>query len=251
MPSAKGLIKSKKILGVPVATLGLGEIPKVIINNIKVGGKKQFFYVNAHCLTLAQKDKEYLSILKRADLVYSGGMGPVLASRILLRPLPERTPTPDFIDQVFEAGEDKNWTFYFLGAELRSLEKAVKKIKQKFPRLAVVGYHHGYFDEGEERKIIADINRKRPTVLIVGMGMPKQEKWIAKNMGKINAGVFWSVGALFDIISGKMSRGPVWMQKVGLEWLFRLYQEPKRLWKRYTLGNIYFVYLIFKAKFYK
>ncbi|MBI2327892.1 WecB/TagA/CpsF family glycosyltransferase [Candidatus Curtissbacteria bacterium] len=241
-----------EVLGIPIWAIPLDKIAAAVVAEIeRTKPKKTFFYVNAHCLILAAGDQKYQKILQRASLVYSGGFGPVLASKILGQSLPGRTPTPDFIEKVFAAAQDKGWSFYFLGTEARSLLRAIKKIRQRFPKLAIVGYHHGYFDKSEEKRLLADINRKRPRVLIVAMGSPKQEKWISQNMDKIDASVFWSVGALFDIISGKRSRGPVWLQRLGLEWLFRLYQEPRRLWRRYTIGNLEFIYLVFKARFAK
>lgn len=248
----------KQVLGIPIAAIPLSRIVSVISSEIEIAvklglklPKRTFFYVNANCLTLAQTDNDYKKILQKATLVYSGGFGPVLASRILGRPLSERTPTPDFINEIFEIGEERKWSIYFLGSELASIKKSVEKVKKRFPKLVIAGYHHGYFDEGEEARLISEINRKKPDILIVGMGSPKQEKWIDENKNKINAKVFWSVGALFDIISGKMSRGPIFLQKMGLEWLYRLYQEPRRLWRRYTIGNLQFIYLVLLDKFAK
>lgn len=242
-------IPKKIILSVPIASVRLSEIASVVISEIESEvNKKTFFYVNAHCLNLANKDLRYRRILQQATLVYPGGFGPVLASRILGKGLPERTPTPDFIDKVFKLAEEKKWSFYFLGAREHSLSKALQKLKTKFPKLKIVGFHHGYFDKSEEGRIISDINRKRPTVLIVGMGSPKQEKWIDDNLTKLDIKVFWAVGALFDIISGRLARAPVWMQMMGLEWLFRLFQEPKRLWKRYIVGNLEFLRTVLVEK---
>lgn len=242
-------IEKKIILDIPIASLTFKQIVETIISQVQDKGKKTFFYVNAHCLNLAVHDKEYSQILRRADLVYSGGLGPIIASKSLGLYLKERTPTPDFIEKIFEEAQTKNWTFYFIGTAKASLTKAVDNLKIKFPNLEIKGFHHGFFSNKEGWRLIQDINQKKPTFIIVGMGTPKQEKWISENIDKIDAKIFWGVGAMFDVISGELPRAPKWIQNLGLEWLYRLFQEPKRLWKRYTLGNLQFVFYIFRQRF--
>jgi len=241
-----GSFSQKTILGIPLTALTLADIPQVVVSLIQSSGKKTFFYVNAHCLNLANQDKEYKKILQQASLVYSGGIGPILASKILGRPLLERTPTPDFIFDVFLIAQQKNWSVYLLGTKKGSLQKTVNKLQKKFPELKIVGYHHGFFNAQEEKEIMKEINLKKPTMVIVGMGTPKQEKWIADHKNKLDTKVLWVVGALFDVISGELPRAPVFWQKLGLEWAYRLYQEPTRLWKRYTIGNLEFAWRVAK-----
>lgn len=231
----------RDVLNTPISAIPLAKIDRVVASLVEQAGKKTFFYVNAHCLNIAAKDSQYKKILQHASLVYSGGLGPVLASRIVGQGLPERTPTPDFIDKVFATAQKKGWSIYLLGTKEKSLVKAVSRIKEKFPRINIVGYHHGYFSKEEEGKVIEDIHAKQPTIVIVGMGTPRQEKFMAENIYRINAQAFWAVGALFDVISGELPRAPVWMQSLGLEWLFRLFQEPQRLWRRYIIGNTIFI----------
>lgn len=237
---------SKNILGIPIAAVSLAKIPHTIISHIEKKGKKAFFYVNAHCLDLANRDREYKRILQRATFVYSGGFGPILASQLLGVSLPGRSPTPDFIEHVFAIAQNKGWSFFLLGGEKGVVQKTAAKLAQKFPNLKIAGFHHGYFTDND--KIVAKINRVKPTIILVGMGSLKQEKWIAKNMDKIDAHIFWAVGALFDILSGRIRRAPFWMQRMALEWLWRLIQEPRRLWKRYLIGNIRFIILILKYR---
>ncbi|QQG44341.1 MAG: WecB/TagA/CpsF family glycosyltransferase [Candidatus Roizmanbacteria bacterium] len=237
----------KNILGVSIAATHPQNIV-FIIKNLIISSKKKLtiFYVNAYCLLLAQKDETYKNILNKASLIYSGGYGPVFASKILGDPLFDRTPTPDFINKIFSLAEKEGWSFYFIGAKEESIRKALNKIKKEFPKLKILGYHNGYFNLRKEKNILKNINIKKPTILLVGMGSTTQEKWIYKNLKKLDVHVFWSVGALFDVISGYLPRAPVWMQKIGLEWVYRLKQEPRRLWKRYTIGNIKFIYLVLK-----
>ena len=233
-------------MGIPIARLTLREISNIVIDLIEKRGKKTFFYVNAHCLNIANRDPIYQKILQRADLVYAGGMGPILASKILGNPLWERTPTPDFIDDVFVAAIKNKWSFYLLGGEEGVAGDAAEGLRKRFHGLKIVGYHHGFFTNNSE--VSQKINQVKPDIILVGMGTPKQEKWIENNMDQINAKTFWAVGALFDVLSGKRKRAPKWMQKLGLEWVFRLIQEPGRLWKRYLIGNIIFLITVFQKK---
>ncbi len=239
----------RAILNVPIRAIELKKIPDVIESLIEHGYQETFYYVNAHCLNISVKNSQYRHILNKASLVYSGGLGPVLASKLLNQPLPERTPTPDFIDKVFSTAQKRNWSIYLLGTKQASLKLAIQKIKTKFPKLEICGYHHGYFNEAENRKIINEINELKPTLVIVGMGTPKQETWMDENSGKLNVKAIWAVGALFDVISGALPRAPICLQKAGLEWFFRLCQEPQRLWARYLIGNAMFLIVVFLSLF--
>ena len=238
--------EKKTILGVPIASLTIQEIPKIILLWMKEDGKLTFFYVNAHCLVLASQNPEYKNILKQATLVYSGGIGPILASKILGKPLKERTPTPDFINSIFEHLQNENSSVYLIGSTSDSIKKAVTIIRKKFPKLKIDGYHSGFFSPSEETIVIKQINKLKPSVILVGMGSPSQEYWISKNKEHLNAKVFWAVGAMFDVISGKLPRAPKWIQSLRMEWLYRLFQEPKRLWKRYTFGILQFILMVIK-----
>lgn len=239
-------IPTRLILGVPIAALRLKEISSVIARFIEGGGKKTFFYVNAHCLNVANKNPRYKKILQTAALVYADGMGPIIASKLLGRPLPERTSAPDFISEVFAIAEIKRWSFYLFGGEENIVRKAAENIKKRFPKLTVAGYHSGFYTKNNE--ITKEISRARPDIILVGMGTPRQEIWIADNIDKVNARVFWAVGGLFDFLSGKRRRAPYWIQRLGFEWTFRLLQEPRRLWRRYVFGNILFLLTILQEK---
>lgn len=255
-------IPTRTVLGVPIAALRLKEISSVILSLIEEGaryktasgkaryrlvpGKKTFFYVDAQHFNIANKDSAYKKILQRATFVHASGIGPVLASRILGQPLPERTPTPDFIEEFFAKAAEKKWSFYLLGGEENVAKKTAELLRKKFPDLTIVGYNHGFFTKNSE--IVEKINQAKPDIILVGMGPPIQEKWIEDNKDKINAKVFWAVGALFDILSGKRKRAPKWMQGLGLEWVYRVGQEPRRLWKRYLFGNLVFFLTVFLKK---
>lgn len=242
------ILTKKHLFSIPIASVTLRELPNILQDLINKKGQKTVFYINAHCINLAQNDEQYKTILQKADLVYSGGIGPIWASKILGKPLKDRTPTPDFIDSVFSLCQKNEWTIYLLGSEENVVKHTAHILSQKYPKI-IVGLHNGYFSAKEEKKLITEINTKKPFILLVGMGSPKQEKWIEKHKHELNVSVFWAVGALFDVISQKVKRAPKWMQVIGLEWLYRLLQEPHRLWKRYLIGNMQFLRNIIKEYF--
>ena len=133
-----------------------------------------------------------------------------------------------------------------MGGELHIVKKAEEALKKK--GLRIVGSRDGFFSKAEEKEIIREINALKPDILMVGMGMPKQEKWIHGHLHELDVHLCWGVGAAFDWFSGQRKRAPLWMINCGFEWLHRLYQQPKRLWKRYVFGNAVFIYRIVKWK---
>ena len=244
--TVRGKIPTRVVLGVPIAVVSLKEISSVVVKLIETSGKKSFFYVDAHHFDIANRDPAYKRILQKATFVHAAGVGPVLASRILGLPLPERIPTPDFIGEVFARAIEKKWSFYLLGGEEGIAERAAENLRKKFPKLKIVGSHHGYFNN--DKAIVEKINQASPNIILVGMGAPRQETWIVDNIERVDASTFWAVGALFDVLSGKRKIAPKWVQSLGLEWAFRLMQEPRRLWKRYLFGNSRFLLTVFQEK---
>ncbi|MEX2092862.1 MAG: WecB/TagA/CpsF family glycosyltransferase, partial [Pirellulales bacterium] len=148
-----------------------------------------------------------------------------------------------WIWQLAELADQKGYRVFFLGGEPGVAAEAAKNIQRRFPRLKFVGTHHGYFKKtGEEtEQVIAAINQARPDILVLGFGMPVQEKWLRDNWNNVEAHVFLTGGAVFDYASGRASRAPAWMIRFNLEWLYRFMQEPKRLFIRYFWGNPYFM----------
>jgi N-acetylglucosaminyldiphosphoundecaprenol N-acetyl-beta-D-mannosaminyltransferase len=222
------------------------EIIRLLCEYACGGSVRTAFYVNAHCVNIACRDREYRDILNRADLVYVGGMGVVWASRFLGVPLSERVNILDFLDGLIGRLRKEEITVYLLGAQLPIVKKAAEDLKKK--GLKVVGSRDGFFNEEEEPGIIREINLLRPNILMVGIGVPRQEKWIFRHQKELDVKLCWAVGAAFEWISGYRRRAPAWMIKCGLEWLHRLYQQPRRLYKRYLVGNFTFVYHIVKYK---
>ncbi len=221
----------------------------IIEETIDSNKKKTFFFVNPDCLNKLYKDKEYFSILEKADYVFPDGIGISIACNILKTPLLENVNGTDMLPYLCELSEKKNYSMFLFGAKPTVAEKMKKKLEEKFPKLKVVGTRNGYFDWNKDSdKIVAEINASQANILLVAFGVPLQEKWINENLPKLKSQVLMGVGGLFDFYSGEMNRAPKWMREIGLEWLFRLMKEPKRMWKRYIIGNPLFIYRVYKWK---
>lgn len=198
--------------------------------------KHQVFYLNAQAVEVALSNPRYLKILNKAPLVTVDGWAPLLLAKLEAKKINFKNSIGDYLPDFFKMAQEKKLTFYFLGSKNKILMQAVENIKKTFPKLKILGFHHGYFNKKEETKIIKEINHLKPDFLLVGLGIPKQEIWIDKNFKNLNAKVILGIGGTFDFLSGKIPRAPLWMRNFGLEWIFRFLMEPKRLWKRYLLG---------------
>lgn len=210
--------------------------------------KKPHLVVTPDTLAIlrARRDPEYHTILKSADLVTPDGAGILWATATLNHPLVERVTGIDIINNICQLAAKKGNSLYLLGSTFGVAEEAALNLTRRFPGLKVVGSHHGYFASQEEVEIIREIKEKKPDILLVGMGEPKQEKWIAKNLNKLNVPVCMGVGGSFDVLSGRIPRAPLWMQRHGMEWVYRSIKQPKRIFR--VLALFYFIWLVVLGK---
>ncbi len=242
-----------KLFGVPIDKItsnqAIEKIDQFVIQ------KKPCFIVTPDTLAIlrARKDSKYLNITKNANLVTPDGAGILWATSLLNTPLLERITGIDLIKRICDLAEKKGYKLYLLGAAEGIIEKAVENIKKEYPRINIIGYHHGYFNnkhsndsEKGEEDIIREIKDKKPDFLLVGLGVPKQEIWISKHKDELNIPVCIGIGGSFDVLSGKIPRAPLWMQDHGMEWIFRLLKEPKRIKRVISLPL--FMCLIFFGK---
>lgn len=198
------------------------------------------FSSNGQGIAFAGSNPEFGAALDCADLVHADGMSVVLASQLLTTlPLPERVPTTDFFHDAARAGQSKRLRFYLLGGREEINEKAFAIVREQYPEIEWVGRHHGFFSAEDEDRICADIVASRPDVVWLALGRPHQEYFAIRNRERL-AGVGWikTCGGLFDFIAGVNKRAPRWMQKICLEWFWRMMQEPQRLMWRYTKTNV-------------
>lgn len=234
------------MLGIKVNPVTIREIKNILLEFATGNRIRTVFYLNAHCVNLACADEEYKAALNKADLVHADGQGVVWASGFLGEALPERVNVMDFFDEFAKELIGRKISIYLLGGAPGVVKRAGEILKNT--GLNIVGYKDGFFKDTEEQEILKEINALQPDMLMIGMGSPKQEKWVIRHMGALDAKLCWAVGSTFELIAGARKRTPKWMSKHGLEWLYRLCQQPKRLCKRYAVGNLVFILRIFWDK---
>ena len=235
---------SSRIFDIPIDLGRPAELLERITGWVGQGGRaRQVMYVNAHVLNQSQEHGELRAALEAADLVYCDGYGVRLAAKALQVEIPHRMTGADWINDLAALCEGGGESLYLLGCEPGVTARAAEKLRRDHPGLRIVGSHHGYFEPGSphDDRVIEDINERRPDIVLVGMGTPKQELWVQHNAERLDADVLWTVGSLFDYVSGRLPRAPSWLADNGLEWIFRLAVEPQRMWRRYLLGNPVFI----------
>jgi len=241
------------ILGISVHPLTIAQLHQQIAHCIEQDSHALILNVNVHCLNLGMEHRWLREFLNQAEIVFCDGAGVILGAKILGRHIPQRITYADWIWQLAEFSEPREYTFYFLGAKPGVAKIASKNLQERFPSLRIVNIRHGYFNKTpnsiENEAIIADINKHKPHILVLGMGMPLQERWLMENWDRLNVNVVLTGGGMFDIISGTLQRPPQWMTNNGLEWLGRLFIEPRRVWKRYVVGNPIFLWRIMQQRF--
>jgi N-acetylglucosaminyldiphosphoundecaprenol N-acetyl-beta-D-mannosaminyltransferase len=241
-----------KILDIPIDCLSLDQCVEKLIAVIPERRSFYIIVVNAAKLVKAQRDPELAHIIRSADLVGTDGVPIVWVSKFFKKSLPGRVNGTDLMYKLLETAAIKGYRIYLLGARQSVIESAVENLKDKYPALEICGYRNGYFEsESEAETVVAEIAHLDVDILLIGMGSPMKEKWVHKYRQRLKVSIIHGVGGSFDILGGITKRAPEWMQKCGLEWLFRLYQEPKRLWKRYLILNVVFIWLVFKEGFYR
>ena len=222
------------------------EVLALLSKDIDSGRSIELFFLNAHCFNFAQKDREYFDILNSCDYLLNDGIGIKIASKIEKLVLKKNLNGTDFIPEIAEMAAKKGYKIFLLGAKDGIAEEAAVKLKEKFEGLQIAGVHSGY---GLDESVLEMINNSKPDILIAGMGVPMQEKWIRENKSKLGSvKLFVGGGAILDFLSQRIRRAPLLIRKIGLEWLFRLCLEPGRLWRRYLVGNFLFFYYILVLK---
>lgn len=250
--TALASIPAVQVLGVRIHILLLDALLDFITQIILSRRRALIAHVNVYGLNLAYQLPWFCEFLNRADLVFCDGFGAQWGARLAGLPIPLRNTPADWIECLCQRCVEHDLSIFFLGAKPGVAEQAAARLKHRFPPLRIAGTHHGYFDQTasspENATVIQCINAVRPDLLLVGMGMPLQERWLAENWDQLEAHVALIVGGVFDIVSGELRRPPRWMTDHGLEWLGRLMIEPRRLWRRYLLGNPLFFWRVLQQR---
>jgi N-acetylglucosaminyldiphosphoundecaprenol N-acetyl-beta-D-mannosaminyltransferase len=234
------------IAGIPIANLSEGEAVALIDELVSEGGPHYGAVVNAAKIVGANSDEHLKRVLLGADLVTADGMSVVWASRLFGPTLRERVTGIDLFERLVAHAADRGLSLYFLGAQDESLRQTVEIFAMRHARLRVAGYRNGYFETSDSPAVADAIKASNADLLFVAMGSPAQEYWIALNLERTGVRFALGVGGSFDHVSGRVARAPGWMQRLGLEWFHRLIHEPRRLWKRYLVGNLRFIWLVAK-----
>jgi N-acetylglucosaminyldiphosphoundecaprenol N-acetyl-beta-D-mannosaminyltransferase len=240
-------------LGIPLARITTAGFVSGFLNAIVARrpageGVRPLFvtYLNAACSNISANDAEYADVLRLADAVYADGQAIVWASRVLGRPLPERVNAADFIVEFCREAAMRGVSLYLLGSAEGVAAGAAAELCRQVPALDIRGAECGYFSD-DGAAVTDRIRAASPDLLLLGLSVPLQEKWAISRLDRLGVRAVWCVGAMFEYHAGHRARAPVWVRKAGLEWLFRLALEPRRLWRRYIVGNVVFIWRVVRA----
>ena len=238
------------MFGVSVAAVTLGEGAEKFSEIAHKKESRVIFTANVEHIVLLSSNPEFRKAYGAADYVIADGMPLVWFSRLIGDKLPERVTGSDLLPEICRMSEKKSLKVFFLGGTPEVTPKAVENLLKRFPALQVVGMATPWIDLSDSESVSSDlvesINQSGTDILFVGFGAPKQEIWVTRNRKKLTTGIVLAVGGTFDFLAGKNIRAPLWMQRSGLEWLWRLLHEPKRLWRRYLIGNIRFLVIAWR-----
>ncbi len=217
-----------EILGIPIDKVTMDEAIRKVAAFIESGRPHLVVTPNPEIVYASRTDPELRQLLRAASLSVPDGAGIVWASRYLGDPVPERVAGIDLMAGLLELSSRRGFRVFLLGSGPGVAEEAARRLQKAYPGLSVVGVQHGYFRPEEEDRVIEAIRAARPHILLVGMGAPKQEIWLARNLERLGVPVCLGVGGSLDVWAGRARRAPPWMRRANLEWLYRLYREPRR-----------------------
>jgi len=238
------------LLNTNIDNYTMDETIGIIKESIENRNQLHHVAVNAGKIVAMQSDLELRESVNEADLINADGQAVVWASKILGKPLKERVAGIDLMDNLVSLAFRKNYKIFFFGAKEETVKKIVEIYSDKYSKQIVAGYRNGYFKKNEEILIAEEIAKSGANILFVAISSPTKENFLFRNkdlLDKVN--FIMGVGGSFDVVAGKVQRAPLWIQKAGMEWFYRFCQEPRRMWKRYLVGNFKFLFLVFKNRF--
>jgi N-acetylglucosaminyldiphosphoundecaprenol N-acetyl-beta-D-mannosaminyltransferase len=245
-------MKEIKILNTYIHDVTMQETLDVVDRTISNGEQLHHVVVNAGKIVSMQNDLQLRKSVNESDLINADGQAVVWASKILGKPLKERVAGIDLMTSLVELAHEKQYKIFFFGAKEQSVKSVVDKYTKQYSSNIIAGYRNGYFKKEEEQDIAREIANSGANILFVAISSPTKENFLYENkelLKKVN--FVMGVGGSFDVVAGRVKRAPLWMQNIGLEWFYRFSQEPRRMWKRYLIGNIKFISLVIKWKLFK
>jgi len=235
-----------QILGINIANCTIDELNEYICELINAREKEAVLNVNINCMNLAHNNPWLKEFLNSVNLVFCDSDGVRLGARLLGLRIKEKITYNRWVWDLARLSETNSFTWYLIGAEEPVIRKATDVLREVLPNLQILGFHSGYFSgQSEINSVISDINSLKPNILILGMGMPLQEKWLMEHLSRLCINIALTGGAVFDYISGNAKMTPDFFYKHKLEWLYRFMCEPNRLFKRYFFGNPLFFLRLF------
>lgn len=229
------------LFGIPITNCSVDAAVERILVCLEKPELHTIFFVNAHCVNLSRGDMDYYTILNRATFVFGDGAGMRLAGAVLGQPLVENVNGTDLYPRLCERLRGRGTRLFLLGAAPGVAERMKAEAERHYPGIQIAGTQHGFFNPEENESVVQAIRASHAELLLVAMGVPAQEQWIATHAARTGVRVALGVGGLFNFYSGKIPRAPLGMRRMGLEWLHRLWMEPRRLWRRYLVGNMQFL----------
>jgi N-acetylglucosaminyldiphosphoundecaprenol N-acetyl-beta-D-mannosaminyltransferase len=233
-----------RILGCEIDRLDMEGTVARCAELIDAGGPVQHVAVNVAKIVALRDDERLRAVVESCELVSVDGQPVVWASRLLRDPLPERVAGIDLMFRLLELSEERGYRVFVLGARQEVLETAVARLAERYPRLTIAGFHHGYFADEESAEICELVRAAAPDILLVAMTSPRKEYWLAEHAPELGVPFSMGVGGSIDVVAGLTKRAPRWMQRAGLEWFYRFAQEPLRLGPRYLRTNARFAALL-------
>lgn len=237
-----------ELLGVMLANATMNDAVEWIANRARGRRRTLVAFANPDCLNIAQHNPRYCRVLRQADRVFSDGIGIRIACRMLGQRMGDNVNGTDMFPQLCRAAARDGLKLFLLGARPGIAAAAAERMASEVPGLNIVGTMHGYFDVADSGPVIEQINASGADVLLVAMGVPHQEIWLARHEAALSPPVRIGVGGLFDYYSGRIPRAPAWMREAGFEWVWRMLCEPGRLWKRYIVGNPLFLARVLRER---
>lgn len=237
-------LPSVKISNLLVHELTMSETLDALEGLIEMPGVSQHVVVNAAKVVAARNDAELRGVIADGDIINADGMSIVWASRLLGTPLPERVTGIDVMFELLHRAEDRGWGVFLLGARDEVITTVKDRIRAAHPSLNVAGHRHGYWTPEDEATVVSQVRASGADILFVALPSPAKELFVGRHRDALGVRLVVGVGGSFDIIAGETERAPEWMQSAGLEWAYRFSQEPRRMWRRYLIGNAKYIYLI-------
>ena len=229
------------LFDIAIDNVMLEQAVETIVERLDGDTATQVSFVNADCVNIACRNRKYLEALQQSDLVFADGIGMKVAGDVLGQPVTDNVNGTDLFPLLAKALENTGKRIYLLGGQPGVAEGVASWLKANYPGVEVAGFHHGYFTTDKEAEVVEEIRTSGADLVLVAFGAPRQELWVRRNLAKLGAKVVIGVGGLLDFFSGRIARAPRWVRKLGMEWGYRLLQEPKRLWRRYLIGNVVFL----------